>query len=610
MNRISAIAWKEWHESRAFFFLALAVFIGLPLIGGLEYAIAYHRAFSTSASPWVVFFGGVLAIFVGVGTTCRDFHGRLDDFWRSRPVSPLQWLAVKYVIGLLVVIASCVLPLLLDWVTNRSDYLDPLILLFPFVWCAIFSIGFLAGCLIRRTAHAAMLALAAMLLIYFVPIVIPPLRAFDITTITYFMRYPGLSSNRTENAIIFIAGMLGLAAVLLSISLIAVRRDWHIDSGRKTMYGSISAAFLLLFASAAFQLGTNLPILQQVDFPAGEEAQILRCHGTSGFVVTRKPYNVYTTPDGYVLRRFNYFFHPIQVSANGVHLGEGRRVAPPHNLLTQWLRGFSPTHPEIEYQADDYVDQGTWYCDLSIQDLSSPRGWNKMNLWNQKTDMEQVRSSQDLTIIDQNRLFVLPVTPHGIEHVLMLDISTPLAPRLISNTALKAGQVAFGIDFSWDAPANQLHVYPNALLGLSAQQHMAAMLNFWGAFDGQIFATRSRDGIVAYRLEKIDHGEAVFDKIGQYKPSLLETVFGEIMRYYPQNTLQIGNGELYAASGGDWQHTINSRITVFDLSGPQPMRVIGHFAAPTANLVCPLPDGRALVAGNKLWLVGPPPAHD
>ncbi|HUB24378.1 MAG TPA: hypothetical protein VL992_03035, partial [Tepidisphaeraceae bacterium] len=427
----------------------------------------------------------------------------------------------------------------------------------------------------------------------------------------YFMRYPGLSSNRTENAIIFIAGMLGLAAVLLSISLIAVRRDWHIDSGRKTMYGSISAAFLLLFASAAFQLGTNLPILQQVDFPAGEEAQILRCDGQSGFVVTRKRPKA---PDGANYEDFysEYFFHPIQISTDGIELGEGRRVAPPHNLLTQWLRGFSPTHPEIEYQADDYVDQGTWYCDLSIQDLSSPRGWNKMNLWNQKTDMEQVRSSQDLTIIDQNRLFVLPVTPHGIEHVLMLDISTPLAPRLISNTALKAGQVAFGIDFSWDAPANQLHVYPNALLGLSAQQHMAAMLNFWGAFDGQIFATRSRDGIAAYRLEKIDHGRAVFDKIGQYKPSLLETVFGDFFGFNGlMQTLQIAGARLYFANpDSDWQHTVNSRITVFDLSGPQPMRVIGHFAAPTANLVCPLPDGRALVAGNKLWLVGPPPAHD
>jgi hypothetical protein len=85
---------------------------------------------------------------------------------------------------------------------------------------------------------------------------------------------------------------------------------------------------------------------------------------------------------------------------------------------------------------------------------------------------------------------------------------------------------------------------------------------------------------------------------------MLERAFGSF------NSIADGplcNG-LYYCSQGYGEQPFNPRVTVFDTRGPNPLRVVGHFAAPGMHMmVCPLPDGRALVAGSKLWLIGPPP---
>src|SRR5207247_456860 len=105
------------------------------------------------------------------------------------------------------------------------------------------------GCLVRRTAHAGMLALAAMLLVYFLPAILPPLQWLNSTEID--------SAWDPIRTVKFEGGMLAIATVSLALALLAVRRDWRVESGQRMMYGAISAAILILFTSAAFQLGTN-----------------------------------------------------------------------------------------------------------------------------------------------------------------------------------------------------------------------------------------------------------------------------------------------------------------------------------------------------------------
>ena len=185
MNQLKSLLWKEWLEIRTFFLIALFVFVGLPLLGGIE-ARFQTGYFEILASVWTYFLGGVLAIFVGVGTVVRDLNGRLEDFWRSRPVSVSRWLIVKYFVGLFVVIFTLCVPLVLELLinhTNTNMYTAPQLILawHPFLWALLYSIGFLMACLVRRGAHAAMLSLAVMLLLYFLPEIIPPLRHLGVS---------------------------------------------------------------------------------------------------------------------------------------------------------------------------------------------------------------------------------------------------------------------------------------------------------------------------------------------------------------------------------------------------------------------------------------------
>ena len=59
MKRFTALAWKEWREVRVYLWIAIGVFIGLPVIGGIEaifQGVSHH--FEISTTPWVVIFGG------------------------------------------------------------------------------------------------------------------------------------------------------------------------------------------------------------------------------------------------------------------------------------------------------------------------------------------------------------------------------------------------------------------------------------------------------------------------------------------------------------------------------------------------------------------------
>ncbi|HEY1921438.1 MAG TPA: hypothetical protein VGG44_01635, partial [Tepidisphaeraceae bacterium] len=120
-------------------------------------------------------------------------------------------------------------------------------------------------------------------------------------------------------------------------------------------------------------------------------------------------------------------------------------------------------------------------------------------------------------------------------------------------------------------------------------------LCFWSASDGS--------ELLAYHLTELTKEKAVFKKYGQYEATILESLFGS-KNFFGGMKLQ--NGLLYVSEGYAGRLG-NPHIDVFDTRGPHPLRLVGHFAAPGVFTVFPLPDGTALVGGEKLWLIGPPP---
>jgi hypothetical protein len=588
MNALTSLAWKEWREARAFLWIALGTFVVLPVIGGIEELFQSPARFEISAYPWVLTFGGVLAIFVAVGATCRDFSGHLEDFWRSRPVSVTRWMLVKYVVGLSVVLVACIVPLAIELEFNREKDAILLIVWFPFLWAALYGIGFLTGCLIRRTAHAAMLALAAMLLVYFLPVVLPPLQWLNINVVTD----SAITFNERVSPghgwpilfdlpqLAFAGGMLVLAIIVLLLALLAVNRDWRLGSSRKMMYGSVAAVVLIIFASAAFQLGTNMPILRQIDVPKGEPIWTIRFRGNEGYVISERPN---AGPGREVLLNCR----TIKLTNSSFEFGRAAQVDQQFLYDFIWFVDHAPSDYNIVYYVNDttnYMEVSLW---LNLAQLDKATGKPFLHLWDFGNDSDGTRP---IVYAVQDRLYVIG------RRLIVLDITQPLAPRVISN-------VPFGYAFGWPMPDSVTftEILP-PVPGLTPRQRLQAV-NKPYCFEGDTICEWTGDGgLMAYHLTLLTESKAVFKKVGQYEPTLLEKMFGSGRRY----DMRLQNGLLYLTAGYLGE-TTNPRVDVFDTRGPHPLRLIGHFAAPGIRTVFPLPDGTALVGGDKLWLIGPPP---
>jgi len=603
MKASTSLIWKEWRETRIYLWIGLGVFLGLPLIGGIEAAMRHMGPrFDIPVELFVIPLGGVLAIFVAVGETCRDFDGHIADFWRARPVGIIRWMLIKYLVGLVVVIVSCAMPLLVQYCLDRESGDLIVLIWFPFLWAAMYSIGFLAGCLLRRTAHAATLALGVMLLVWFLPIILRSLSwmniwsVLDVGTAVYWDPQPLFGRTLVE----FGVGMLVLSATALAAALLAVRRDWVIESSGKMMYGTIAGAVLLFLGSLVLQLGTNLPVLQQIELRQDEQVRDIWASGEQYFVETWMP-----TPESYV-----EYYRTLRVTPLGIELGPPGDIGAVGGSNAFVRRISAPGSADIGYRAISDADS---LAEL-LQVLSHPDNSIVASLPLWKIDANaQNRSRADADLYAwQDRLYVMKLslsypTPEGwtfsFTGLTTFDITDPRSPRLISDGPIDYGRVFFNVaPDEIDIPLPPIPDMP------AAERLKAALGNGWrlGQFEGDVLLLQTRE-LSEYRLTKITDAVATFKKVGDFRLPLLSDVFGKLG--YGESWLQ--NGLVYASTvvgRPNAQSGVNPSITVFDTRSPHPFRAVGHFAAPGLSAVCPLPDGRTIAAGgNKIWLLGPPP---
>jgi len=124
---------------------------------------------------------------------------------------------------------------------------------------------------------------------------------------------------------------------------------------------------------------------------------------------------------------------------------------------------------------------------------------------------------------------------------------------------------------------------------------------FGQAFDGKLWCRLvERDNqktLEVLRLKSLNDDLAQFELVRTYRPTLVQTIFGTL----GWSAFRMSGGFLYMTS------PYENHVIVLDVNGPGPVRLVGHFAAPGLDYCEPLPDGRAIAAGDKLWLLGPPP---
>jgi ABC-type transport system involved in multi-copper enzyme maturation permease subunit len=303
MTRSVALAWKEYRETRWFLWGGLALFVG-PMVFELWANFEANGGLYTDTGEGMVLgLGGVLAVFLAVAVTSRDLRSPLDTFWRSRPIGTMRMMAVKYMVGLVILLAVTLVTMVFQETVRFFGlrYLGRFPLVRPFagwvvfghtfVLVLVYSLSFLIGCLVRQAAQAAILSVAAGLLIYFVPVLIPQLQVVGVIPLLTTMITGGQMNWGRYAA--YVAAMLGGSGAAFVLSIAAVRGQWRVRADQRLIYWSLGGMLILLLAAAALSLHSNMPLLSKtgLNLPVemkGWHVETIQCEGRSGVALLKQ----------------------------------------------------------------------------------------------------------------------------------------------------------------------------------------------------------------------------------------------------------------------------------------------------------------------------------
>ncbi len=286
MKQTWVLIWKTWRDLRWATFAALLLFL-LPSV--LQASMEHYRP-PQVAQNLIPLFGGFVAVLLAMAVTCRDLSEPAWTFWRSRPIGAARVMLIKYFGGLVALLIATLIPLFFEMCLESLQHKNfyaltgfPGSVAWVHTWtlAALYSISFAIGALVRRAVPAAMLSLAAGLLLYFGPVLVPQLGALEtfhwLTFDPPFTYMPpggalpsGFQSSRVflcgkallfvrPEFLTFIVGMLALSTAALVLALVAVSRNLVYRLDQRAIYWSLGLVVLLLLWGASRPLATTLP---------------------------------------------------------------------------------------------------------------------------------------------------------------------------------------------------------------------------------------------------------------------------------------------------------------------------------------------------------------
>jgi len=644
MRRTMVLVWKEWREQQWFLYGGLATFLVFPLMEIL-YKLRKGYTVWTETPEWIVLsLGGLLAIIVGVGAACRDLTPRLQSFWQSRPVGLSRWLAVKYVVGLGIVLLVCLLPLLLQWWVeahrpNRggpynwmpapagppghgfpqaligvvSPFLAGVLACHTFTIVLIFSVAFFMGCLVRRAAQAAVLALAVALFVYFLPTLFPPLAGFGVFNVMeniFWDRRPEAIDSQYKG---FVAAMLAGSGFALLLSNLALRRDWRLQVDKKVVIATLGVIFLVLGSVSAFQVGTNLTCAQSIEInppnrPAGSSRCVSRIvtSGGRGVLVLNN------RPPGYIPVDVSLTLCGFDLSAAGTSLGDEIPLKAIEGYQgigrARGLGGamvWSDTRPNRVYflsTTEKKTSYGTHRGDPVLMTVATDAPGDRAVI--HRLDLSSYGDGSQICGYRGRICFLCSESWDEPPRIVVIDVSQPDAPR-VAEVLDSPGR--FGVRSKGNAYQADFEVTGVALPrieGLSGQERLDLALRLtldWAdppmAFSDGVLVAADGGGLSTFRLTGIEDDLAGFERVGRYRRSLLEEA---LMRQGYRVVLSKGLAYVLDRHG----------LTVYDVRRPEYPRRVGHYASAEDWFgdVVPLPDGRILVGGAKLHVLAAPKA--
>jgi len=641
MNTTRALLWKEWKEQRWFLMAGGIIFFIIPVL-----VIAFHLWISSHhkgnahrpileilwslvnefGAGYAIAFGGVFAVFLGVGVACRDLPDSLQNFWRSRPIGLTRWLWTKYVCGLLVLLVSCSLLLVLGLIlrpgTNEADYRDfgvyAALDYHSFTLILLYSVAFLIGVLVRHTAQAAILALGAGLVVYFLPMILPPLAWLSV--FNHLMEIPR-HTWYLPAFVPFALTCLALSVLAVGFAQWALARNKTLPMDWKLLFWSFGGVAVILFATSSYQLGSNLPCrIQSLNKPEeyrqyvddlsfdGHQELLLISQWQQGDERARK-----------VLQKINLSQANPLVGPT-VPVAEGNL---PNHRCSMALRVFvSPRDPDRAYviraigqlERNDVITETLTFDTLRLNDTGTVTVLHSLAL---PPDLWRYYYNQFTAVRYKDNLYL-----YNYASLVIISLQNPEQPKITNTleTRIYNGQTRqpgltigyYGAKSGYNpvtrrnenrltfnsvpfpdlTPREQLDLTVR-LVNRPGSVHMYALENdLLGSFNDDL----NKRTVRIHRLEKMGNGIATFIQIGEMNPTPLERIWTFAYGSPWVQQAAIKDGLAYALD--------NDSLTVYDLRDPTCPRRTGHFAAAHAlKAFAFLPDHQLALGGRALYIL-------
>ena len=645
MMRIINLFWKEWVESRWFLGIGLLLFVGIPIASILQYQMRNTgRPYTPeTAGTLVLSLGGVFALLLAAGSATRDLRGNVESFWRSRPIGLLSWATVKYLTGLMVIlIVTCGATLTELWCfpPERPYYGYqgfPLAVLIghSFTLILLYSIGFALGCLFRQAVHAALLGLAAGLLVYFLPLLVPALEPLSIYNVLdhqpqlgaqprpnfgddsdwMLFYWPGIGwgLNLHRSYVPFILITLCASAAAAGVAGLALRRQWHWKLDQRLMMWSLGGVAVLLLAVTASQVGSNLesPTEYSLVFDDNKHAAgRMITDGDQGVIVMAQLAADYApVPTAVVLQRFDLTRSPPWI---GPAVPIGQVESPRHNywgasaarmvwnadrpdhvygLTTEHMQPFSTAGP-----ATLETRPGLWTVNLDAD--GEPGIVHHLDLSSELPNLGLSHWVLPKMVLHQDTIYVYAYLNDrpGKATLVRIDVSDPNRPAL--RDVLEVASIYLSSEATSAEGNRRLELL--AIPGLGARQRLELTLVLNNAsgrlvMHGDVLVNYHDKALSTWRMVSLTEQAAEFAPLGSRPPTPLERLM-----FRGIADMALRDGLLHVLHGGG--------LTVFDISDPARPRKAGHYAVPNEQLrtLAIGANGQILVAGEKLHIVSPP----
>jgi hypothetical protein len=606
--------WKELHQSRRVALGALAVLLAISFIPSIIASIR-SQGHWYNGNPLAAMFlaGPIVAVIVGVYAMGRE-QGEIERFWRSRPVNLNLWLLSKYVTGLVVVWLVCWTPIAIRMLGRTFEPPDESVhesigmpLAYSFILLLIYSASFALGQLIRGVLHAAILAVAAMALIFIMPLVIAPLNwlSLEVLQRTDFgaMDLPSYAT--------FAVSMTGLSIVLLCLSGILLKRGIRVDADQRTLSWSVVVILLALAAGVAFPMGTNVSPQQVIPLPVTQNGMVsdMAAHGNDLLIVlSGGPERSSSKDRTYGLVR--------------VHVGEQTSVAdePLWFAAPEREQGYYYTAHDLVWSTENPSLAYTIVRRTKVQDKTIAERTHTLYTIAldakqsdpvvHRVELNPLLDAEDgvLTLgLYRERLYVC--CDHGNVRLLTFSLANPQAPSLIRSEDLEhpigfAGPGTFRSAYGpWRSSLEryQVQLVPCPDLDASARLEVTHQLapGFWTlAGHNRILASAPDSGEMAMRLvlfetEAVDSNTLPLSPVAQRRRGALERT----LRMHFGVDLCVSDHLAYNLTG-------MFGATVYDIGNPGQIKRVGHYAAGEGfSSIVSLPDDRVVIAGGKLHVL-------